>query len=83
MSIFLFMIAIRIFERPVTRALNEMGSSDSLDFGNFFSCFWFIIITMTTVGYGDLYPRTLLGRTLNIFISLYGICIVSMIVSIL
>lgn len=77
------MIAIRIFERPVTKALNEVGETDAMDFGNFLNCFWFIIITMTTVGYGDLYPRTFFGRALNFCISLYGISIVSMIVSIL
>lgn len=35
---------------------------------------------MTTVGYGDYYPRTLLGRIWNIFIAIWGIFIVSMMI---
>jgi len=44
---------------------------------------WLIIITMTTVGYGDFYPRTFFGRLLDIFIAVWGIFIISMMVVVL
>lgn len=34
---------------------------------------WWTVITMTTIGYGDIYPVTLLGRTLSMFVVFGGI----------
>ena len=34
---------------------------------------WWSIVTLTTVGYGDVYPVTLLGKTFAAFISILGI----------
>lgn len=36
-------------------------------------CFWWTIVTITTVGYGDIYPVTTGGRVLAIFLMLGGI----------
>lgn len=35
---------------------------------------------MTTVGYGDLYPKTNIGRTVGIVIAFWGVFIVSLFV---
>ena len=40
--------------------------------------FWWAIVTMTTVGYGDGYPMTAEGRTLAVFAMISGILIIAM-----
>jgi len=40
---------------------------------------WWAIVTMTTVGYGDMYPSTGLGRFLAIIIMLSGIILIAII----
>ncbi|MCQ2818786.1 MAG: potassium channel family protein, partial [archaeon] len=44
------------------------------------NCVWMIIITMLTVGYGDIYPRSHLGRITVMISSILGNIIVSLIV---
>ena len=46
-------------------------------FDNAFSSLWWAIATLTTVGYGDIYPVTIIGKILGIFISLMGIAIIA------
>lgn len=47
-------------------------------FVNIFSGFWWAIATLTTVGYGDIYPITVLGKLLSAAISILGIGIVAL-----
>lgn len=54
-----------------------------MDFESLENSIWFVWITMTTVGYGDFYPKTIFGRVLTIIISIWGIFIVSMMVVVL
>ncbi len=42
--------------------------------------FWCIIVTILTVGYGDYYPRTSLGRVIAVVACLWGTFLVSMMV---
>ena len=51
------------------------------NFKNFGDYFWFIIITMTTVGYGDVYPETTLGRIIGCASAIAGTIVVALIVS--
>lgn len=37
------------------------------------SSMWYAVVTITTVGYGDLYPITALGKLLGAFVALLGI----------
>ncbi len=42
-----------------------------------FHCFWWAVVTLTTVGYGDMYPVTVGGKIFTSIISLIGIGIVA------
>jgi voltage-gated potassium channel len=44
---------------------------------------WWALVTITTVGYGDRYPVTLLGRTTAVFVMLAGVGIIGALASIL
>ena len=44
---------------------------------------WWILVTMTTVGYGDKYPVTLVGRTLAVFVMLSGVALIGVLASFL
>ena len=47
-------------------------------FKTFYDAFYWAAITLTTVGYGDLYPVSNMGKTLSIFSSLLGIAIIAL-----
>jgi voltage-gated potassium channel len=47
-------------------------------FGSIMRSLWWAIVTLTTVGYGDVYPETALGRTAAGLVALAGIGIVAM-----
>lgn len=47
-------------------------------FTNAFSAFWWALSTVTTIGYGDLYPITPLGQLLGGVIALLGVGLVAM-----
>jgi len=47
-------------------------------FDSFFSAVYWATVSLTTMGYGDIYPVTLLGRTVTMFSALFGIAIVAL-----
>ncbi|XP_018377738.1 PREDICTED: calcium-activated potassium channel slowpoke isoform X20 [Trachymyrmex cornetzi] len=56
------------------------NSGDPFDFANpqqlsYWTCVYFLIVTMSTVGYGDVYCQTVLGRTFLVFFLLVGLAI--------
>ena len=48
-------------------------------FGTFTNSLWWTIVTMTTVGYGDMAPETPLGRLLAVIIMFFGISLIAVI----
>jgi len=52
------------------------------DFPSIIEGFWWSIVTMTTVGFGDVYPRTFGGIVVGIFTMLAGLLLISLPVAI-
>eukprot|EP01017_Pseudomicrothorax_dubius_P043007 TRINITY_DN7096_c0_g1_i2.p1 TRINITY_DN7096_c0_g1~~TRINITY_DN7096_c0_g1_i2.p1 ORF type:complete len:267 (-),score=54.92 TRINITY_DN7096_c0_g1_i2:81-881(-) len=73
-SVFIFAYAIRICERPLSRYTN------TVDYSPYSNSLWNVVVTMTTVGYGDYYPRTLFGRIVSFTMCIWGLFIISIMV---
>ena len=63
---------IRIIEGPLI-----LIDADNMDYTVIQNCIWNVVVTMTTVGYGDYYPKTNLGRFIMIASVLTGTTLVS------
>jgi potassium intermediate/small conductance calcium-activated channel subfamily N protein 2 len=74
-SIFVFALGVRVYERPYQR---DLGSSQ--DYNYVWNSMWLVVLTMTTVGYGDFFPTTHLGRLIIIISCFWGVFLVSMMV---
>lgn len=84
MSIFLFGLLIRMAERCLNYYYPlHYGEPDPQDLQSFGNAVWLTIITMTTVGYGDFYPRTLIGRIVDTLLVVWGVFVVSLMVVLL
>lgn len=66
--------ALRIFERPLVK---ESG----MDFSSYSNSVWCVVVTMTTVGYGDYFPVTIAGRIIGFAVCLWGIVSISLFVA--
>lgn len=49
-------------------------------FESYGNCFWSVFITMSTVGYGDYYPKTLPGRLIMLATAISGVLISSLLI---
>eukprot|EP00102_Acyrthosiphon_pisum_P023646 XP_016660856.1 PREDICTED: calcium-activated potassium channel slowpoke isoform X32 [Acyrthosiphon pisum] len=58
------------------------NSGDPFEFQNqqrlsYWTCVYFLIVTMSTVGYGDVFCQTILGRTFLVFFLLVGLAVMA------
>jgi hypothetical protein len=63
---------LRIFEYPYFVITDEPSNIRSM-----LTSYWLIIITLTTVGYGDITPTTFFGKFVCIITAFWGSFIVS------
>jgi voltage-gated potassium channel len=47
-------------------------------FPNIIATLWWAVVTLTTVGYGDVYPITAIGKLLSGIISILGIVLIAL-----
>lgn len=73
LGISIFGYQLKIFEGPLSDASGQ-------HFDYYYNCLWVTIITITTVGYGDIYPKTHFGRFVGITACLSGYVMISLFV---
>lgn len=83
-SILLTVLSLAVFYIFIT-ALIMFNAEEQIDpstgkvlFENFFDAFYWASCTLTTVGYGDLYPISDTGRVISIISSMVGIAIIAL-----
>ena len=64
---------LKIFESPLSEASGQ-------NFSLYQNALWVTVITVTTVGYGDIYPKTHIGRLVGITACLSGYLMISLFV---
>ncbi|XP_037616919.1 potassium voltage-gated channel subfamily D member 2-like isoform X1 [Sebastes umbrosus] len=73
--LFSLTMAIIIFATVMFYA--EKGSSAS-KFTSIPAAFWYTIVTMTTLGYGDMVPKTIMGKIVGSVCSLSGVLVIAL-----
>ena len=67
------------YEQDMVNSATRKNSNNLQDYG---SSIWLTCITMTTVGYGDIYPHTIGGQITAIVIALWGTFVISLLIMI-
>lgn len=78
MTVAILSYIIRIFE--IFYSLHPETESYFNREAHIFDVVYFIIITLTTVGYGDIQPRTVPGKIIIMFTAIWGAVLISLIV---
>jgi hypothetical protein len=73
-SILIIAYQLRIFELVYYRSVGQ------LDFEQLFASIWVVVITMGTVGFGDIVPLTPFGRFIIMFTSIWGAFIITLVI---
>lgn len=61
-----------------TTALIMYNLEDSEMFKDFFDALYWATTTLTTVGYGDIYPETDIGRVISMFSAIFGVAVIAL-----
>ena len=67
---------LKVIEGPVYKLSGNTDNTNN--YMQYINCFWNVLVTMTTVGYGDYYPINILGRFVGFIIALSGTVIVAL-----
>lgn len=73
LSVLILAYQLRIFEIVYYRQIGFV------DFDQYFSSIWVIVITMGTVGFGDIVPLSYIGRVLIMLTSIWGAFVITLV----
>ena len=72
---YIVIVALLIFNIDDPMKIEESGVQQ---FDSFFDALYWATCTLTTVGFGDIYPVTFLGRLISMVSSLFGVAIIAL-----
>jgi len=75
-TLFMFVAAILIF-LSATGIYYFENTAQPDSFSSVFHSLWWAVVTLTTVGYGDVYPITVGGRIFTFFVLIVGLGVIS------
>lgn len=73
-SVLVLSYILRIFEIPYYHAISQ------IDFDDYFAAIWCVVITMTTVGFGDIVAFSYFGRIVIMITAFWGTFLISLLI---
>jgi len=85
--IIFFSLLMYVFERGSYDEQQKIwirdGENEESPFSDLYDCVYFTIVTITTVGYGDMSPKTYVGKLIALIASCVGICNLTFLINII
>jgi len=84
-AIFFFSLLMYVFERGQYNEIDkrwERDEDEESPFAEMSSCIYFTLVTMTTLGYGDMSPTTYVGRITAVMTVFVGLCNITFLINI-
>ncbi|TSW62356.1 Potassium voltage-gated channel subfamily C member 4 [Bagarius yarrelli] len=78
LGVLIFATMIYYAERIVADAEHDPYMNQHTSFKNIPISFWWAVVTMTTLGYGDMYPETWLGMIVGALCAIAGVLTIAM-----
>jgi len=82
-----FSLLIYVFERGTFDEDSKTWVRDEDEgespFSNFYNCVYFTAVTITTVGYGDLSPKSAVGKLIALLAACCGVCNITLMINII
>jgi len=81
-SLLIYVFERGIFNEDTKIWVRDEGEGES-PFSNFYNCVYFTAVTMTTVGYGDLSPKSEVGKLIALVSACCGVCNLTLLINII
>ncbi len=78
--IVVFSFLLVIFEGPAY-SFAKLNNPETLnDLSSYGNCVWYLLVTITTIGFGDYYAITNIGRLITVIVALLGNVVISILI---